>query len=158
MLFYILLIILILSLTLNGFLKKILTKIVSVDEYLFVMCHIIIVSTYLYFACKNILGKNKIDIKKIFKKLDSKTVFTFILCGINAIFASALFVYLLKSKDVSYIIPHTSSLLIITTLIVGYCCYNEEISHKKILGILLVLAGLTVINMKDKNPIAQSNV
>ena len=129
MLFYILLLILILSLTLNGFLKKILTKIVSVDEYLYIMCHIILVSTYLYFAIKNILGVNKINTKKIYEKLNSKTVFTFILCGINAIFASALFVYLLKSKDVSYIIPHSS--LLISNINVGYCCYNEEISHKK---------------------------
>ena len=157
MIFYVLLVILILSLTINGFLKKILTKVVDVDEYLFVMCHIIIISTYTYFICKYLMGKNKIN-KKLLKKLDKKTIYLFIFCGINAIFASALFVYLLKSKDVSYIVPHTSSLLIVTTAIVGYCCYDEKLSKKKITGIILVLLGLTVINMKETKNIAQSNV
>jgi drug/metabolite transporter (DMT)-like permease len=157
MIFYILLGLLILSLTLNGFLKKTLTNFVSVDEYLFIMCHIIIISTYLYFLCKYILGKNKIK-KDLIKKLDKKTILTFIFCGINAIFASALFVYLLKSEDVSYIIPHTSSLLIICTILVGCCYYGEVINKKKIIGIIFVLIGLTIINLKDKQSIAQSNV
>lgn len=157
MIFYFLLGLLIFSLTLNGFLKKTLTKIVNVDEYLFIMCHIIILSTYTYFLCKYVLGKNKIN-KDLFKRIDKKTILTFIFCGVNAIFASALFVYLLKSKDVSYIIPHSSSLLIVCTLLVGWCCYGEEITKKKIIGTILVLFGLTIINIKDKKYIAQSNV
>ena len=56
----------------------------------------------------------------------------FIICGINAILASfILFVYLLSKDDVSYIVPHTSSLLIIGTLIIGYFFYEENISKKK---------------------------
>ena len=157
MIFYILLGLLIVSLTLNGFLKKNLTNIVSVDEYLFVMCHIIIISTYLYFLCKYILGKNRIK-KGLIKKMDKKTILTFIFCGINAIFASALFVYLLKSDDVSYIIPHTSSLLIICTILFGCFYYGEVINRKKIIGIIFVLIGLTILNLKDKKSLAQSNV
>lgn len=155
MIFYIILIILILSLTLNGFLKKSLTKEVNTDEYLFVMCHIIFIATYIYISSKYILGKSNIR-KNIFKKLDKKTIILFIFCGVNAIIASALFVYLLKSGDVSHIVPHTSSLLIICTLLIGCLFYNEKMNTKKIIGIVLILAGLTCLNIKDT--ITQSNV
>jgi len=157
MIFYIILIILILSLTLNGFLKKSLTKEVNTDEYLFVMCHIVFLSTYIYISSKYILGKSNIR-KNIFKKLDKKTILLFIFCGVNAILASALFVYLLKSGDVSYIIPHTSSLLIVCTLLIGCLFYKEIMNTTKIIGIVLILAGLTCINVKDKKSIGQSNV
>ena len=157
MIFYIILVILILSLTLNGFLKKSLTKEVNTDEYLFVMCHIIFLSTYIYISSKYILGKSNIR-KNIFKKLDKKTILLFIFCGVNAILASALFVYLLKSGDVSYIIPHTSSLLIVCTLLIGCLFYKEKMNTTKIIGIVLILAGLTCINVKDKKSIGQSNV
>ena len=157
MIFYFILTILILSLTLNGFLKKSLIKFVNLDEYMFVMCHIIIISTYLYISCKYICGKNKIR-KDLLKKMDKKTMWLFIICGINAILASALFVFLLKKDDVSYIVPHTSSLLIIGTLIIGYFFYNENISKKKMLGIGLVLLGLVLINSKEKKLLPQFNV
>ena len=157
MIFYFILAILILSLTLNGFLKKSLTKFVNLDEYMFVMCHIIIISTYLYLSCKYICGKNRIR-KDLLKKIDKKTMWLFIICGINAILASALFVYLLSKDDVSYIVPHTSSLLIIGTLIIGYFFYEENISKKKLLGIVLVLLGLVVINLKEDRLLPQYNV
>lgn len=157
MIFYFILAILILSLTLNGFLKKSLTKFVNLDEYMFVMCHIIIISTYLYLSCKYICGKNRVR-KDLLKKMDKKTILLFIFCGINAILASALFVYLLSKDDVSYIVPHTSSLLIIGTLIIGYFFYDENISKKKMLGIVLVLLGLVVINLKEEKLLPQYNV
>jgi uncharacterized membrane protein len=157
MIFYLVLLIVIFSLTLNSFLKKSLIQYVNVDEYMFVMCHVIFLATYLYISCKYICGKNKIR-KNIFKKMDKKTINLFIICGINAIIASALFVYLLKSEDVSFIVPHTSSLLIICTLVIGYLFYEEEINKKKLLGIILVLLGLTCLNMKDKKLLPQSNV
>ena len=87
-----------------------------------------------------------------------KTILLFIFCGVNAILASALFVYLLKSSDVSYIIPHTSSLLIVCTLLIGCLFYKEKMNTTKIIGIVLILAGLTCLNVKDKKSIGQSNV
>ena len=157
MIFYLLLALLIISLTLNGFLKKSLVKEVNVDEYMFVMCHIIFVSTYLYILIRWLSKKNNIR-PKLLKKMNKKTIFLFIFCGINAIFASCLFVYLLKQNDVSYIVPHTSSLLIILTLLIGYYFYQEEITKKKMIGILLVVLGLVCINLKDNKSLTQSNL
>ena len=157
MIFYLILGVLIISLTLNGFLKKSLVQEVNVDEYMFVMCHIIFVSTYLYILIRWLTKKNKIR-PNLLKKMNKKTIFLFIFCGINAILASCLFVYLLKQNDVSYIVPHSSSLLIILTLIIGYYFYHEEITKKKIIGILLVVLGLVCINLKDNKSLTQSNI
>ena len=121
------------------------------------MGHIVFITSYIYILCKFILKKNNLR-KSVLKKMNKKTIFLFIFCGVNAVLASCLFVYLLRSKDVSYIVPHTSSLLIICTLIIGYLFYEEEITKKKIIGIILIILGLTCINLKDKKAITQSNV
>ena len=157
MIFYLLLAVLIISLTLNGFLKKSLVQEVNVDEYMFVMCHIIFVSTYLYILIRWLSKKNNIR-PNLLKKMNKRTIFLFIFCGINAILASCLFVYLLKQNDVSYIVPHSSSLLIILTLLVGYYFYGEEVTLKKMIGIILVVLGLICINLKDNKSLTQSNI
>ena len=156
MIFYLLLAVLIISLTLNGFLKKSLVQEVNVDEYMFVMCHIIFVSTYLYILIRWLTKKNNIR-PNLLKKMNKRTIFLFIFCGINAILA-CLFVYLLKQNDVSYIVPHSSSLLIILTLLVGYYFYGEEVTLKKMIGIILVVLGLICINLKDNKSLTQSNI
>ena len=157
MIFYLILGVLIISLTLNGFLKKSLVQEVNVDEYMFVMCHIIFVSTYLYILIRWLTKKNNIR-PNLLKKMNKKTIYLFIFCGINAIIASCLFVYLLKQNDVSYIVPHTSSLLIILTLLIGYYFFQEKINLKKIIGSLLVILGLICINLKDNKSLTQSNI
>jgi len=157
MIFYLILGILIISLTLNGFLKKSLVQEVNVDEYMFVMCHIIFVFTYLYILIRWLTKKNNIR-PNLLKKMNKKTIYLFIFCGINAILASCLFVYLLKQNDVSYIVPHTNSLLIILTLFVGYYFFKEKITLKKMLGSLLVILGLICINLKDNKSLTQSNI
>ena len=157
MIFYLILGVLIISLTLNGFLKKSLVQEVNVDEYMFVMCHIIFVFTYLYILIRWLTKKNNIR-PNLLKKMNKKTIYLFIFCGINAILASCLFVYLLKQNDVSYIVPHTNSLLIILTLFVGYYFFKEKITLKKMLGSLLVILGLICINLKDNKSLTQSNI
>ena len=146
MLKYGLLILLIISWTLNPFIKKKVTKFLSPLEYLFVNTFAISFITLLIFFYN--LRYNNIS-SKCLKKLDNSCIF-WILFGVLITISSSYILSMLLSKyDAGYIIPHVQPLVIVFTVLIGALIFNEKINFYNILGILCVVCGLLLLNIKS---------
>jgi uncharacterized membrane protein len=143
---YIYLVLLILCWTINPFMKKILLKKLNPYEYL--MVHNIIIACVifalvLYFTC--------IDTTKIkytsYNSLSKCDVGILLLGAISTIFASLMFLYIIKLQDISYILPHIQSIIITLSLIIGYYFFYEKVNFIMLMGIALIIGGITLINV-----------
>ena len=76
--------------------------------------------------------------KKLFKY--------FMLTIFLSIIGSYVYYTLLKTYNVTEIMPVLKSVSLITLLIFGYLVFNEEITQKKITGIILISLGMYLIN------------
>jgi uncharacterized membrane protein len=144
---YILLTLLIMCWTLNPFLKKQASKKLSTDEYMIFnhsLCTILVL-VYLGY----LMYKNKCDINCI-KKLDKKEFIYSFAGAITTVLGSILLIKLIKEHEASYIIPHIQPLVIIFTIAIGYFVFHEDINIYKIMGGLLVVAGLFIMNKGKK--------
>lgn len=79
---------------------------------------------------------------------------------ISYILSFLLFTNIVVKFDLSYIMPITSGLIQVLTLLSGFFIFNEVISTKGIIGASLVICGIIVMNIKVKkgNDKIQSDV
>lgn len=79
---------------------------------------------------------------------------------ISYILSFLLFTNIVVKFDLSYIMPITSGLIQVLTLLSGFFIFNEVISTKGIIGASLVICGIIVMNIKvkKKNDKIQSDV
>ena len=59
-----------------------------------------------------------------------------------------LFMYILPKYDLSYITPLTTGLTQILLLIVAFLVFRENISVTRIIGVLTIVAGIYILNIK----------
>lgn len=69
---------------------------------------------------------------------------------ISYILSFLLFTNIVVKFDLSYIMPITSGLIQVLTLLSGFFIFNEVISTKGIIGVSLVICGIIVMNIKVK--------
>ncbi len=69
---------------------------------------------------------------------------------ISYILSFLLFTNIVVKFDLSYIMPITSGLIQVLTLLSGFFIFNEIISTKGIIGASLVICGIIVMNIKVK--------
>ena len=60
-----------------------------------------------------------------------------------------MFIYLIKSEDISNIIPQLQPAVIILTVLLGVFMFGEKLTVNKIIGTCLIIWGMIVINMKE---------
>jgi drug/metabolite transporter (DMT)-like permease len=82
-----------------------------------------------------------------YKTLNYCDYLVLLLGAITSIAASILLLYLIKMRDLSYILPHTQSMVITLTMIIGYIFFGEHINLRMMAGVGLILGGITVINV-----------
>lgn len=79
--------------------------------------------------------------------------------SINAISFLGLVCYILSflfftnivvKFDLSYIVPLTSGVVQVLTLVSGFIIFNENISIKGIIGSFLIIVGIVIMNIKTK--------
>ena len=68
---------------------------------------------------------------------------------ISYILSFLLFTNIVVKFDLSYIMPITSGLIQVLTLLSGFFIFNEVISTKGIIGASLVICGIIVMNIKE---------
>ena len=144
---YFLIGLLVLCWTLNPFMKKQASKNLTSDEYMFFnhgLCTVLIVLYFIY-----LLSKKECDVNCL-KKID-KNQFAYSIAGaFTTVFAALVLIKLLKNNDASSIIPQVQPIVIISTVLIGYFAFKEEISKNKVIGCILICFGLYVFNRKKQ--------
>lgn len=83
---------------------------------------------------------------KIFQNIEQNTFFYLILLSILEVICVFLFIYAIKDKDVSWIVPVTEGLIILFSFLLSIYFLSEKITVNKNLGILFLLIGIYFIN------------
>lgn len=61
-----------------------------------------------------------------------------------------VFTSIVVKFDLSYIVPLTSGVVQVLTLISGFIIFKENISIKGIIGAVLIITGIVIMNIKGK--------
>ena len=133
--------------TLPFFLYKNLTEYLTNIDIIIVShltWHIFILSFISYI----LLFKNKNAGKFItkIKNLPAKYVFRIFIIVIVGIVSQLSYIYLLKTRDVSIVIPNIRALSTILIAILGYLLFKDNITFLKIIGLTLILVGVYLVN------------
>ena len=144
---YVYLIFLIICWTINPFLKKILLKKLNPYEYLMIhntviACVILLLVLYFTF-----INTTKINYSS-YKLLTIGDMGILLFGSLSTILASLMFLYIIKLRDISYILPHIQSIIIALTMLVGYTLFSEKMTPKMIMGVGLIIGGITIINIE----------
>ena len=84
--------------------------------------------------------------KKVFNYENKILVFTFLLSLVSFI-SMYIWFYLITTFDAAFTLAVINPITIITTMIVGYLFFNEEITRQQVLGTIIVTIGLVVLIM-----------
>ena len=84
--------------------------------------------------------------KKVFNYENKILVYTFLLSIISFI-AIYIWFYLITNFDAAFTMAIINPITIITTMIVGYLFFNEQITHQQVVGTIIVTIGLVVLIM-----------
>ena len=77
----------------------------------------------------------------------SKKEILYILAGsMTTVISSIVLIWLLKHNEATYIMPQLQPAVLVLTLIIGTCIFNEKITSNKIIGIILIIFGIYSIN------------
>lgn len=98
----------------------------------------------LRFAMRNItINKQSNVVSKIFEVTANKYVWIgLFLYGIGF----TLYLYILSKFEVSYIYPIVTASIFLLLISLSYLFLNEQITVKRIMGILVIIAGIFIIS------------
>lgn len=140
---YFLLILLVLSFTLNPFFKKKASNQVAANEY-FLLNHLII-SFFLVLYFIYLLSYNKCNLKCL-KKLSRKEIIWAFLAGFTSIAGGIILISLVQKDDISFIIPNVQAIVIGLGAVIGYFMFKEHFDKYKFIGIGFIIVGVLFIN------------
>lgn len=84
--------------------------------------------------------------------VDGRIVFHLNFVSLLGVFLYAmsfiLYIYLIAKNDLGYIIPLTTALVYILIFFASFIIFKENFTIQKILAIILIIAGLILLNIK----------
>ena len=140
---YFLIVLLVLSFTLNPFFKKKASNKVAANEY-FLLNHIII-SIFLVLYFVYLFSYKKCNLNCL-KSLSRKEVIWAFLAGFTSIAGGIILISLVQKEDISYIIPNVQAIVIGLGAVIGYTMFHEHFDRFKLFGIMLIILGVLAIN------------
>tara|TARA_Y200000002_G_C22640559_1_gene646752 strand:- start:170 stop:628 length:459 start_codon:yes stop_codon:yes gene_type:complete len=146
-LFTIYLILLIIIWTLNPFLKRESTQKIGIDDFIIISAFIYGITIIIYCIYEYKVNKKNMGLKKICN-LNKKDLLFAIFVNLIWVTGALIFVRLVNMKEISYLMPQIQCVIIALTIIIGYLIFNESFSITKGLGILLIIVGILLLNMK----------
>lgn len=129
--------------TLNPFIKKMLMTKMDANEYLIINHSI--VTIVLVFYLIYLLTKKRCNFECL-KKLSKKEYMLAFIGGITTILATLMLMYLVSSREVSFVMGNVQPLVILLSIILGYLFFKEEVGTVKVIGMLMIIGGLILIN------------
>ena len=98
----------------------------------------------LRFAMRNISINKQCDlVAKIFEVIANRYVWAgLFLYGIGVL----LYLYMLSKFEVSYISPIVTASIFLLLIILSYLFLNEQITTKRIIGMLIIIAGIFIVS------------
>jgi drug/metabolite transporter (DMT)-like permease len=140
---YIMMVLLIISFTLNPYLKKQASHNVSSSEFTLIYQTLAIAFIVCYVGY---LVQSKTCSLSCFKKMTQRDLGWTVLAVITGMVGSILLLFLIKQEEVSYIIPNIQGIVILLGSLIGYFIFKEKFDNYRILGILLIFFGIISIN------------
>jgi multidrug transporter EmrE-like cation transporter len=140
---YIMMVLLIISFTLNPFLKKQASHNVSASEFTLIYQILVIVFIFCYVGY---LVKSRTCSLLCFKKMTKRDLFWTTLAVITGMAGSILLLFLIKKEEVSYLIPNIQGIVILLGSLIGYFIFKEHLDKYRIIGIILIFVGIITIN------------
>ena len=140
----------ILDFSINFFLRKDIlkyvnnTQLLTVFHFTYQLVFFLLVVYIIFFDRKQMIG-----LEKNLMNIPSKLYFGLITMVFLMIWSSYSFAHLLNNHDVNYILPIFRGGSTILIALVGYYCYNESLTYKKFVAILLIIIGIYVMNYKN---------
>ena len=139
--------ILILTWSLNPFIKKKILKDVSVVDFYCLSILSVSFLSLIYIIFYN-LENTKKAIHKIANTSSLRTIFigTILL----SIISSFAFHYLIQQNEATYIIPQLQPVVMVLLLLWGYFVFNEKIDKNRAIGVIAVAIGIWFIQYNKK--------
>jgi uncharacterized membrane protein len=150
MIYILLLVLLIVCWTLNPFLKKVMTQTFTSHEFLMVNNIVMLLLLSIYYMATR-FSKKLPDIE--LGKLLTLTPYQYtVLVGgsLMSLVSALVFLMLIKMEDISKLVSISQSITIIASIAVGCMFFNEKLSIKEVVGIMLMVAGITIIKYKTE--------
>tara|TARA_B110000114_G_C14738417_1_gene256069 strand:- start:48 stop:506 length:459 start_codon:yes stop_codon:yes gene_type:complete len=136
--------------TVNPFLKKISSEKIGFNEFLLLSAVVYLVLILIYYIYDCRINNRKVNFNNI-SNLSKKDLTVAILVNISWVVGVLLFLKLINSSEISYLIPQVQCIIIALTFIIGYLVFNESFSIHKAIGIFFIIFGILFINMKNKD-------
>ena len=139
---YLLLSLLVLTWSLNPFIKKKILKDLRVVDF-----YCISVLTVAFFVLLYMFLYNFENTKKAIHTIyhSSRLKYFYIVTVVLSVVSGFIFHLLIQKNDASYIIPQLQPIVMIFLLLWGYFVFDEDIDKNRILGILAVAIGIWFI-------------
>ena len=99
------------------------------------------------------LGGNTGEISFISSEIEFSINLISLFGFVSYIASFLLFTNIVVKFNLSYIMPITSGLIQVFTLISGFFVFKENITIKGIVGALIVILGIIIMNIKNKENI-----
>jgi uncharacterized membrane protein len=129
--------------------QKVLVKDFSNEEFIFIMHFMYVLVFFAYLLV--LLRFYPKRFSKIMTKWNQLSLSTFsimtVMC-ILGIISGLCFYKLLKSYNVNYIVPLIRGINNIVLILLTIFILNEKITYKKILGIIFIISGITLVGRK----------
>lgn len=119
----------------------------NIDETMFLKYIIKLIPVFIFIIVKFSFANNKFS---FIKKINYKNSSLFILNATIGLFTSYLFFVLLKNFELSRIVPISSPLIIILTMIVDFYINKRKFTKNYYVAIFLIILGIIIIQKNSK--------
>jgi multidrug transporter EmrE-like cation transporter len=140
---YIMMVLLIVSFTVNPYLKKQASHNVTSNEFTLIYQALVVA----FIACYiGYLVQSNTCSFSCFKKMNKHDLFWTTLAVITGMSGSILLLHLIKKDEVSYLIPNIQGIVILLGSLIGYFIFKEKFEKYRIIGIVLIFLGIISLN------------
>lgn len=117
------------------------------------MINYILIAVYLIFSLAGVflfkIGCQKEFLVSVSTGIFSLNISLISIMGLLSYVCSFLmYMFLISKFDMTYIVPVTTGITYILTFILAVLIFKESVTVNKVIGSVLILAGVLVINMK----------